>query len=61
MTLLSLIHAIVGLFTQAGAHHVAYGHHADLGYIISKHWVVAVCKIPAGLHGTFHCTGVVNR
>lgn len=61
MTILTLIHAIINMFAGFGATHTVHGHSGGNGFVFSKHWLVAVCKIPAHLHGTFHCTGSVYK
>ena len=61
MTLLSLIHEIIGVFASFGAQHPVHAIHGTNGYIFSHHFLVGACRIPAHLHGTFRCVASVYR
>jgi hypothetical protein len=60
VTLIQVLEHIVHVFSQYGAHHVYASKQAGNGYVVTKHFLVAVCHIRAG-HGTFHCSAVVTR
>jgi hypothetical protein len=61
VTLVSLLTHLVSLFYQHGAHHVYGTKQSGNGLVSTKHWLVIACRVPAHLHGVFHCSGWVKR
>jgi hypothetical protein len=61
MTLIQFLTSLIHLFSSFGAHHAYATKQAGNGLVATRHWLVIACKIPAGTHGVFHCSGWVRR
>ena len=58
--MLELLRGLVHELYLLGAHHVYATRAAQDGYVVTRHYLVVACRIPAG-HGVFRCSGWVRR